>query len=146
MLSSSSAKALAVMAMIGTSAASGRWSARMALAAAMPSMTGIIISISMASKYPVEEAEKTSTASLPFSADVTLAPPSSKSERAISRLRALSSTTRTFMPDISSGAEASPQAGTEGSAISKVRVTVKVVPTFGVLSTSMVPPMARTRP
>ena len=51
-LCTSSAKALAVIAIIGIIPASGRFNARIALVAVNPSITGIIISISIASNVP----------------------------------------------------------------------------------------------
>jgi hypothetical protein len=51
-LCTSSAKALAVIAIIGIIPASGQFNARIALVAVNPSITGIIISISIASNVP----------------------------------------------------------------------------------------------
>ena len=74
----SSAKASAVMAMMGTAAASGRPRARMALVASMPFITGIRTSMRMASNQPGAEPSNCSRASCPFSAVVTTQPTSSR--------------------------------------------------------------------
>ena len=93
--STSSAKAVAVMATMGMVLASRRFRLRMRLVASYPSITGIITSIRMMSKVPAGALEKAYTACWPLKALVTEAPASVKKVSAISMFRSLSSTSRT---------------------------------------------------
>ena len=97
----SSSKALAVMAMMGMVFASARSSARMALVAVSPSITGIIISIMMPA---IAGRRFTGTSAPPHchpSQAPTLTPRSARSAAAISAFSALSSTKSRCRPLIS---------------------------------------------
>ena len=90
----SSAKALAVMAQMGTSFESARSEALMSRTASYPSMTGICISIRIRSYVCGEEASNSSTASFPFSAQSVVTPVAERISSAISRFIMLSSARR----------------------------------------------------
>ena len=100
-LLASSSNAFAVIAMIGIVFASALSMARMAFVAAIPSITGIMTSINMASKVPGGLFSKCSTACLPFFATVTFAPSSVSSISMISALSSLSSAASRCNPRIS---------------------------------------------
>ena len=146
----SSSKALAVMAMIGTVCASGRSSARIRRAAEMPSMTGIRMSMRIASNVPGADLENRSTASRPLTARTVLAPTWVSSLAAISALRSLSSQRRMVRPASFGGVtgwrapEISRRALSASRSV-KSRSSVKVVPSPGWLSTVMVPCRCRCR-
>ena len=143
----SSVKALAVMARMGTLWASGRSSARMARAASRPSMTGIMMSSSTTSKCPGLLTANAPTASCPLTTLSTWAPFCSSMNSAISRLRSLSSARSACapaMPAGSAGSPASPASSRAPWSTSSGSSTVTVVPFCGSLWMSMLPPMRST--
>ena len=140
----SSAKALAVVAMMGTLAASGRSSERMARVASKPFITGIITSMRMASKSPGSLFSNSSTATEPSWAVVTVAPWSSMRVLAISVLSSLSSTSRMFRPSMLACPSSGRAACVGSGATSNGMVTTKVLPSPFTLLTSICPPMRST--
>ena len=95
----SSANALAVIAMIGIVFPSGRSSSDlMALVASYPFISGIIMSIRITSKLPFGLFLKVSTAAFPSATRTTWIPISSSRVMAISAFRSLSSARRICVP------------------------------------------------
>ena len=94
----SSAKALAVIAMIGISFESSRSRRRIALAASYPFITGICTSIRIAAYLPGSVLLNRSTASCPFSTISQVASSISRISDRISALISLSSATRKCLP------------------------------------------------
>ena len=134
------------MAIIGICPASLLSISRIALAASIPFITGIITSIRIISKVPGGLFAKISTACLPSKAFVTIAPSSSRSSSAISILISLSSTRSTLSPcmDINPFLFSSTLTS-QLFATSNGIVTIKVLPSPSLLSISIVPPIRSTR-
>ena len=140
--STSSANALAVIAIIGTVAASGLFIARISFVAARPSTTGIITSISTTSISPTSLFLNASTACSPSVTDVTFAPATFSMNSTISVFILLSSATRTLIPSsfLSSLVFSESVPFFAFSDILKSTFTVKVVPSPFLLSTDMFQP------
>ena len=100
----------------------------------------------IASMAPGSLRAKSSTASWPSFATITLTPSASSRKRAISMFRSLSSAKRTVSPEMDSATTgwSSGPASLPG-AISNGRCTSKVVPSPFTLFTVMVPPSLSTR-
>lgn len=127
----SSAKALALTAIIGVVAASSRSSARIRRVASRPSMPGIMMSINTTSYSYGALAANISTADSPSLACVTTAPARLSVNCAISAFRSLSSTSKTRRPWSASPSPASTRTArgiSERSHFSNGRRMVNVVP------------------
>ena len=94
----SSSNRFAVIAIIGTVFASVLSRARMRQASSGPSVTGIVISVSITSIAPGFESVNAFSASAPFAVPCTFAPASVSIYPTISILSSLSSATRIFSP------------------------------------------------
>ena len=152
---SSSAKALAVMAMMGMVPASGRSIARIARAASWPFITGICTSMKIMSKVPGALIPNFATASSPLAATSQVASWMFRMAVMTSAFRALSSATRTCLcarafPPVPLASPARfpsppPLPSDSSPAGGKSRSTMKVLPVPNSLSTEMVPPIRSTR-
>ena len=139
----SSANALAVAAMMGICRASRRSSDRMRRAASQPSISGICMSMRMASKVKGRDVLNISTASRPFHAGTTLMPFRVRISEAISILITLSSARRIRMPSRFPSEGMGFCSSTAGAAAplttSNGRETVKTLPFPSVLFTVIRP-------
>ena len=137
----SSVKAFAVSAIIGTVATSARSIERIAFAAVMPSVPGIIISISTASMLYSSDSSKISIASLPFHAFITVAPSFVRRNSVISILSLLSSASSIVSPssEISPTVTLLLSVHSHELSVSNGRLTVKQVPMFLRLTQSILP-------
>ena len=119
--------------------------ARMAFVAVRPSITGIIMSMRMASKVPAGWVRKASTASCPSLTMVSVAPSSEREMRTISALSSLSSASSRCRPRRLAVGSGGGGAATACSETAKGSVMTKVEPTPSVLLISMVPCIFSTR-
>ena len=144
----SSSKALAVMAIMGVVLASGRSSARMALVAESPSMTGILMSIRTASYQPAGAPLNFSRPRRPFSAVSTTMPFSVSRLTAISRFSSLSSQSSALAPLRAAAPPPAPPAAAvwvlSARCACGLRSMMKAEPQPELLLTLMAPPMRST--